>query len=103
MGERYGKRTISTPDPSLIRTGRDSGDLDLARCQLNHEENIECDQATWGPHLDHEEICSSDYVPVGLEELAPGRSLAPFRSRVDSIPLQDVSDCRSTNAVADIL
>ena len=32
-----------------------------------------------------------------------GRSLAPFRSRVDSIPLHDVSDCRSTNAVADIL
>ncbi len=39
---------------------------------------------------------------MGLKELTPLRSLAAFRSGIDATFFQDVGDCRSTNAVADV-
>ena len=79
----------------------------MRRCtngfQLNHEEDVEYDETTQAPDLDGEKVGSREYAPVGLEEMAPRRSLAPFRSGVDSIPLQDAGDCRPTDPVADIV
>ncbi len=89
--------------PAFVRPRRDPYDLDPARRQLDHEENIERDETTQAPDLDSEKVGSREHVPVGLEELAPRRSLAPFRSGVDSIPFQDVGDSRPANPMTDVV
>ena len=89
--------------PGFVRSRRDASDLDATRRQLDHEEDIEGDETTWSPDLDGEKVSSGEHAPVGLEELTPRRSFAALGSRVDSVLLEDVGDCRSANAVTDIL
>ena len=73
--------------PGFIRAWRDACNLNPARRKFDQEEHVERDETTRSPDLDGEEVGSGEHVPVGLEELAPRRSLAPFRSGVDSVPL----------------
>ncbi len=46
---------------------------------------------------------SAAHVPVSLEKLAPRRSLAAFRSRVDSVPLNNVGDRGPGHPMAEVV
>jgi len=83
--------------PCFMRVGSDSGDLDLARRQLDHEKDVEGDQTAQAPDLDGEEVACGQNGPVRAEKLLPRGALAPFRCGVDSVALQDIGNRRPTH------
>jgi len=54
---------------SVVRTRSHSGDLGPACRKLHDEQQVERDQSTRLPKLNHEKIVCSQHRPIGLEEL----------------------------------
>ena len=67
--------------PFLMRIHSDSRDVNLARAQMDEEEDVLGDQAEAGPHLRGEEIGSYQYIHMASDELTPGRFLLPLGNR----------------------
>jgi hypothetical protein len=59
---------------------------------VNEEQHIIGHQAPPSEHFDREEVDPSQNRHMGLDELPPGRVLAPFRRRLNGMPPQDVPD-----------
>ena len=82
--------TSNLRHPKAIGSACDSADLDAARRKVYEEEDDKPFQAGRGPHFDREEVASHDLLPVAIEELLPRCLAAPFGSRLDAIPFQDI-------------
>ena len=100
--ERIGEVPTDLNHPRLRWAGSDSGDVDTTRCEFDHEEHVERHETTRSPDLDNEEVGGGEHVPMGLEELAPRRSLAPLGSGIDAVVFKDVADRGASNSMAHI-
>src|SRR5581483_12226074 len=88
--------------PQPVRTRCNAGDFHFSRRQLDEEQHYESLQSTLRPRFDGEEVSGNDQLPVLLEELLPGGLSFLLRRRLNSVPLQDLSDRRATDVVPQI-
>ena len=89
-------------DPRPIRVGRDAGDLNPARGQLDQHEDREPGQATRQPHLHGEDIGGGHNVPVRGEKLAPRRALRTFGRGLEAVFSEDRGDGAAGDVVPEI-
>ena len=90
--ERVGQAAPQTEHPCPARVGRQAGDADAARRQVDHEEHVVPLQPACCPRFHGEEIRGRDGLPVCFEEERPGRVLAPFPRRLYAMLAQQVGD-----------
>ena len=65
-------------DPRPVGLGADARDLTAAAGQVHQDQHGEAGQAAWRPDLDSAEVGGGEHVPVGREQLPPGRALLAF-------------------------
>ena len=75
-----------------IRVGAESRDVHAARGQLDQHEHGEPRQAARQLHLHHEEIGGRQHVPVGGQELPPGRPFRPVGGGLQPMAPEHVGD-----------
>jgi hypothetical protein len=81
---------------------RDSAELYSSRRRLNEEEDHEALKSAPGPDFNAEEVRGHDLIEMTREEFLPRRlSLSP-RSRFNSMPIQDVANCRRRQLMAKV-
>ena len=64
--------------PQPVGLGADARDLHAAAGQVNQDQHGEAGQAAWRPDLDREAGGGGEHVPVGREQLPPGRARLAF-------------------------
>src|SRR5688572_22695372 len=69
---------------------------------MNEEQNVICHQTAPCEHLCCKEVASGEHIQVRGDEVLPGGRLAPFRSRRDPMPAQNVSDRLMRDSVAEM-
>ena len=62
-------------DPRPVGLGADARDRNAAAGQVNQDQHGEAGQAAWRPDLDSAAVGGGEHVPVGREQLPPGRAL----------------------------
>jgi hypothetical protein len=87
IGRWGGEVPADLHHPGFVGTRRNSGNLDPARFQLDHEEHIERDETAQAPDLDGEEVGSGEHGRVRFEELAPRHPFPTLGTGVNPIPL----------------
>ena len=85
-----------------MRVGRATGEVDTARGNMHDEQQVVRDQAALCPNFYGREVDRRQDFPMGFEKRGPRRLSFPVRSRLNPMLLQDVSDRRIRNGVADI-
>ena len=94
-------RHLLHPWPIGLRD--DSRNVNLARGQPNHEENVVMNQAEDGPQFYAEEVCRSQDLPMASEELLPSRPALTIWSGIDSGFLQYPADRSTADFVAEVV
>ena len=64
--------------PRPVGLGADARDLNAAAGQVPQAQHGEAGQAAWRPDLDRAAVGGGEHVPVGREQLPPGRALLAF-------------------------
>jgi hypothetical protein len=78
--------------PRLIRVRCYAGNDDAACGEIDHEEDVVCDQASPAPYLDGKKVAGRDRFPVRLEEHRPGDTMAMIRGRLNQMILQNTAN-----------
>ena len=61
-------------DPRPVGLGADARDLTAAAGQVHQDQHGDAGQAAWRPDLDRAAVGGGEHVPVGREQLPPGRA-----------------------------
>ncbi len=77
-----------------------SSDVDSPSPQVDQEQRVVGDQATWSPHLGREEVGRGDLAPVRLEKGRPRRRA--IRRGLDALALQGSRDRGSSDPMAEV-
>jgi hypothetical protein len=77
----------------------DAGDFNVARRQVDYEEDGEAGESALNPDFDGEEVGGREDAPVSAQELLSGRSVLPLRRRINAVFFQDVGNCPSADRV----
>ena len=88
--------------PESIWASRDSAELYSSRRQLNEEEDHQALKSAPCPDFNGEEVRGHDLIEMTREEFLPRRLSLSSRSRFNSMPLQDVGNCRRRQLMAKV-
>lgn len=80
----------------------DARDMNLARGQPHHEENVIADRPETGPRFDGKQIGSGHDCPMPLEEVRPGGFPASLGRGLDAVIAQDIGNGIAADLMAEI-
>ena len=103
-GSAFGIRQITSHllHPLLRRVPGDAGQRHSPCFQLDDKQNVVRCQTSPGEHLGGKEVHACQHRHVGGDEVLPCSRLAPFRSRRDPMPAQNVPDRLVRDLVAEV-
>ncbi|HEX4124043.1 MAG TPA: hypothetical protein VHY37_04890 [Tepidisphaeraceae bacterium] len=86
----HGEIASDLAHPGVGEIGRDAAEVDLARLDVDEDQDVMRDQAEGGPDFGTEEVGGEQAFGMRFDELGPACRVLPPGRRVDAVFFEDV-------------